>query len=376
MPRNLPWLAGSVRRDPCDRFLPATLRLTSDDDVVDEDVNPIATAHQRRQTRMAANRTPSSSPPPAPAHPPDIEFMRPGFAADDVWMMVEDEFLSTAQTFTRHIHEAEYARLKKVARARGEGTLAAIAQPMDGRASQRMGTLLHIESRECVKRAREGIERLVKVDFDGRSEDENEYTRDPQLAGLMMATQTEGQELTRVGRARTNTRAAAGFVKRARKAKWRELRAAERTSVLSRFCERKEQPQEETADEEGSETDDEDADFTPHRKDEPNREPFSPSNTYFNGGESRAGSNVSTRIFKSIAESIVTSGPTKENQPDSNVESLFPKEVNFPTLSAMGQMRSMSDYLSKRRTTRDAKGNKEETRQKTPTTIDVPTFII
>jgi hypothetical protein len=32
---------------------------------------------------------------------------------DDEWMMVEDEFLQTAKLFTRHLHLAEYARLKE-----------------------------------------------------------------------------------------------------------------------------------------------------------------------------------------------------------------------------------------------------------------------
>jgi hypothetical protein len=32
---------------------------------------------------------------------------------DDEWMMVEDEFLQTAKLFTRHLHLAEYERLKK-----------------------------------------------------------------------------------------------------------------------------------------------------------------------------------------------------------------------------------------------------------------------
>ena len=36
---------------------------------------------------------------------------------DDGWMMVEDEFLQTAKLFTRHLHLAEYERLRKELRA-------------------------------------------------------------------------------------------------------------------------------------------------------------------------------------------------------------------------------------------------------------------
>ncbi|KAF2120517.1 hypothetical protein BDV96DRAFT_565010 [Lophiotrema nucula] len=63
-------------------------------------------------------RVPSSSPPPqAEIPPPKIEYMRRGVSRldlqDDEWMMVEDEFLQTAKLFTRHLHLAEYERLKK-----------------------------------------------------------------------------------------------------------------------------------------------------------------------------------------------------------------------------------------------------------------------
>lgn len=40
--------------------------------------------------------------------------------------MVEDEFLATAQQFTRHLHQAEYQRLKAAAAARAEGDAEAI----------------------------------------------------------------------------------------------------------------------------------------------------------------------------------------------------------------------------------------------------------
>lgn len=44
-------------------------------------------------------------------------YMIEGYDGDDVYIMVEDEFHSVAQTFTQHLHHAEYQRLKKRARA-------------------------------------------------------------------------------------------------------------------------------------------------------------------------------------------------------------------------------------------------------------------
>jgi len=41
-----------------------------------------------------------------------------GYDQDDKWVMVEDEFLETAKLFTRHLHHAEYQRLKLLAKER------------------------------------------------------------------------------------------------------------------------------------------------------------------------------------------------------------------------------------------------------------------
>ncbi|RMD42708.1 hypothetical protein DV735_g2434, partial [Chaetothyriales sp. CBS 134920] len=42
--------------------------------------------------------------------------MRAGYDADDIWMMVEDEFETLAHSFTRHLHHAEYRRLMQKAK--------------------------------------------------------------------------------------------------------------------------------------------------------------------------------------------------------------------------------------------------------------------
>jgi hypothetical protein len=49
--------------------------------------------------------------------------MRPGYDQDDIFMMVEDELHAVAQTFTHHLHAAEYKRLKKKAREAPPRTL-------------------------------------------------------------------------------------------------------------------------------------------------------------------------------------------------------------------------------------------------------------
>jgi hypothetical protein len=72
----------------------------------------------RTKDALRKQRAPSSSPPPIADHSqPQIEYMRKGASKfdlrDDEWMMVEDEFLETAKLFTRHLHIAEYEKLKE-----------------------------------------------------------------------------------------------------------------------------------------------------------------------------------------------------------------------------------------------------------------------
>ncbi|KAF2034977.1 hypothetical protein EK21DRAFT_55675 [Setomelanomma holmii] len=151
MPRQLPWLnkgAGSrtqvkqtpkararttTRDDIEDDFFDGTVlaspskgkaRATrSNEDSKDELPDPPARSSVRRanasnDVAVRRSRAPSSSPPPIQEFiQPQIEYMRTGISKfdlrDDEWMMVEDEFLETAKLFTRHLHIAEYKKLKE-----------------------------------------------------------------------------------------------------------------------------------------------------------------------------------------------------------------------------------------------------------------------
>jgi hypothetical protein len=55
--------------------------------------------------------------------------MQEGYDADDIFMIVEDEFQTVAQSFTHHLHHAEYVRMKKKARTVPPPTSAI---PLDG----------------------------------------------------------------------------------------------------------------------------------------------------------------------------------------------------------------------------------------------------
>lgn len=55
-----------------------------------------------------------------------------GFDNDDIWMMVEDEFYAVAQTFTQHLHYAEYIRRTKEAKLQNAARIQDFSRSADG----------------------------------------------------------------------------------------------------------------------------------------------------------------------------------------------------------------------------------------------------
>ncbi|KAL8921216.1 MAG: hypothetical protein Q9208_005827 [Pyrenodesmia sp. 3 TL-2023] len=143
MPRTIPWLKDqqSSKAKSSSAPAPKRVRPASLSPTISEDERSAQRAHarQRREAARQAGRTPSTSPPPAP---PAIEPMRPGLSHDDIYIMVEDEFLSTAQLFTSHLHHAEYVRLKNLAQARSSASsLGNHQRPTDSITTMRAETL-------------------------------------------------------------------------------------------------------------------------------------------------------------------------------------------------------------------------------------------
>ena len=56
--------------------------------------------------------------------------MDEGLDKDDGYRMVEDEFQDIAKQFTRHLHAAEYQRLKKAARSQNAAVINSISRPI------------------------------------------------------------------------------------------------------------------------------------------------------------------------------------------------------------------------------------------------------
>lgn len=208
MARRLPWLKES--KNPSTRITkcPKAELPQSDDDHAEASDHATSSLHKAQAINEASRstRNPSSSPPPSP---PRQDYMHPGLQQDDIWVMVEDEFLSTAHFYTSHLHKAEYLRLKKLARAENASAIRDIARPVDDRTEQSM------EGRKKMQGARQRIkgEKAMRNLHGGRGkdEDENLWIMDPRLAGLMTQRENTGQ-LSKITGIRSKTRASAGFM--------------------------------------------------------------------------------------------------------------------------------------------------------------------
>lgn len=215
-PRTLPWLAAPKSKplDPLSTSSPAPPKRKraatppSDQDLVDPDLNPtgVSTPQRRAKQRLLnPDRSPSTSPPPAP---PAVEYMREGYGADDAWMMVEDEFFATAQLYTQHLHHAAYAEQKRRAQARGEKVLRTLGRPTDGRTER---DAMVVEREEQAK----SIHKALGLD---KEDDEGDLT-DPLLGALMNDHRRMGRALEGVGKVKSKSRAANGFLRSPEKAR-------------------------------------------------------------------------------------------------------------------------------------------------------------
>lgn len=128
--------------------------------------------------------------------------MHEGYAADDAFMMVEDEFFATAQLYTQHLHHAAYAEQKRRAQARGEKVLRTLGRPTDGRTA-RDGAMVEREDRQ------KDISKALGWD---KEEDEEDLT-DPLLGALMNDPKRMGRALEGIGKVKSKSRAANGFLR-------------------------------------------------------------------------------------------------------------------------------------------------------------------
>ncbi|USP74275.1 uncharacterized protein yc1106_01549 [Curvularia clavata] len=136
---------------------------------------PTPHAKLRKKDAFTERREESSSPPPLTEYleQPRAERMRKSVSKfdlrDDEWMMVEDEFLETAKLFTRHLHIAEYERLKEIIEEKKKG---AVSRPVV--ANAKMSTVGTMKSKA---ESQEQQQKKAIRDVFASQDDEREKTR-------------------------------------------------------------------------------------------------------------------------------------------------------------------------------------------------------
>lgn len=131
-------------------------------------------------------------------------------------MMVEDEFYAMAQTFTKHLHYAEYVKRKKEAKLQNAAAIKDLARPTDGVTPRSEETKRKEAAATLSARQRAGLEKMggtrPQLDSDKEEDDTDE---DDGLAGTslgyLMTSPRKARSLVGMQGVKSSTRAAAGF---------------------------------------------------------------------------------------------------------------------------------------------------------------------
>ncbi|TGZ82687.1 hypothetical protein EX30DRAFT_393967 [Ascodesmis nigricans] len=187
MPRPLPWNTKPESNATTSRPNPPAVTSTS--------TNPSISS---RPTKRARTFPPKNDPPPTTGEGlTNLTGMLPG---DDTWIMVEDEFLSTAHLFTKSLHEAEYEKLS-----------AAAKEKHSQRISRLQGSSQATpQSRDLLRKREDAARERQK-----RIEEEEEALDCESELGMLMRGGGKGRGVSLVGMGgragRVVTRAAVGF---------------------------------------------------------------------------------------------------------------------------------------------------------------------
>jgi hypothetical protein len=129
---------------------------------------------------------------------------------DDKWIMVEDEFLSTAQLFTKSLHRQEYQRLQEEANSKNASQIRHIQRPVTGTVAKSKDTL---RRRQYV--AKQQLDQAADEFTADEDEDDNSQNRRSELRMLMRTnTAPDASVLASLRKHRpVATRAAAGYTK-------------------------------------------------------------------------------------------------------------------------------------------------------------------
>ncbi|KAJ6113520.1 hypothetical protein N7523_006837 [Penicillium sp. IBT 18751x] len=223
MPRTLPWLLEPKTEARVKSKLPPRKRVKRELES-DPEKTPKAppqeerrdffrsylpmTSHLQADLRLSKRKAPLRL---QSGHVPP----KKGLDHDDAWIMVEDEFYATAQTFTQHLHYAEYIRRKKDAKAQSAAHKSAIERPTDGRTPMSKELQRKKEAEARATRQRAGVEEIAGQDDKDDTDDDDDDDDDDTWAGThlhgLMTSPSKPRSLLGSHLLKSSTRAAAGF---------------------------------------------------------------------------------------------------------------------------------------------------------------------
>jgi hypothetical protein len=124
--------------------------------------------------------------------------------------MVEDEFYAVAQTFTQHLHHAEYLRRRKEVKAANAAGMREIERPTDSRTPVPNETERKREAEALRERQKAGLAQMGDGGVDNDEDEDDERWAGTHLHDLMTSPR-KSRSLTGVHGPKSSTRAAAGF---------------------------------------------------------------------------------------------------------------------------------------------------------------------
>jgi hypothetical protein len=136
--------------------------------------------------------------------------MHDGYDRDDIYIMVEDEFQTVAQSFTAHLHQAEYKRLVKEAKEAGPKALPEPTSPISKQAKNRL------QATKLKKRQDDTLRRTGIVRTTAAEEDEENLTdlwSGTSLAPLMISGSQEKRSLVGLQGMSSSTKAGHGITR-------------------------------------------------------------------------------------------------------------------------------------------------------------------
>ncbi|KIV92456.1 hypothetical protein, variant [Exophiala mesophila] len=135
--------------------------------------------------------------------------MHDGFQADDIYMMVEDEFQTVAQSYTAHLHQAEYKRLMREARNKPSKPLPEPASPMSKTAKNRLKSVI------LQKKQKDALRQVMGTDLQDQqdADDVVDLWSGTSLAQFMSGNSQGKTSLIGLERISSTTKAGSGFAR-------------------------------------------------------------------------------------------------------------------------------------------------------------------